>query len=150
MKWSIEAISGEDSSKTKHVEKVLKKLGRLDKNAKLSAHETTFAQKVAFRELKPDNYEDVKFDCLGGLDSEIEQIKQALLRPIQRRKLLKCTMDDDEMSATLNNYTPTMGLLLHGPPGTGKTALVKSVSAELDAAFMPVDINRFRNLYALY
>jgi len=147
MKMAMESINGANSKERAGAEAKLKKLGRLDKKQSLTAHETMFAQKVALRELKPDNFEDVRFDGLGGLDDEIEAIKQAIMRPIQRRKLLQCNIDSQELSATLKNYTATMGLLLYGPPGTGKTALVKAVAAELDAAFMPIDISQIMDKY---
>lgn len=143
-----EGMSG--SSDKRNVEKILRKLGKLTRSQTLTSHEVTFARKLAFRALKPDNSEDVSFDTLGGLDLEIDAIRQAIIRPIERRRILGNQSQgpiSSELSATLQNYNPTMGMLLYGPPGTGKTALVKAVAAELDVAFLPIAISQIMDKY---
>jgi vacuolar protein-sorting-associated protein 4 len=44
-----------------------------------------------------------------------------------------------------NPRKPTRGILLFGPPGTGKTVLAKACAAELDRPFLYISSN---NLYS--
>jgi proteasome regulatory subunit len=64
---------------------------------------------------------------IGGLDIQINEIKEAVELPLKRPDLfLKIGID------------PPKGVLLHGPPGTGKTLLAKAVAHETNAHFMRV------------
>lgn len=65
------------------------------------------------------------FDMVGGLESEIQQLREAVILP----------MTHPEKFERLG-ITPPSGLLLHGPPGTGKTLLAKAVANESKAAFI--------------
>ena len=64
---------------------------------------------------------------IGGLDVQINEIKEAVELPLKRPELfLRIGID------------PPKGVLLHGPPGTGKTLLAKAVAHETNAHFMRV------------
>jgi proteasome regulatory subunit len=64
---------------------------------------------------------------IGGLDIQINEIKEAVELPLKRPELfLRIGID------------PPKGVLLHGPPGTGKTLLAKAVAHETNAHFMRV------------
>ncbi|MEK6902583.1 MAG: proteasome-activating nucleotidase [archaeon] len=65
------------------------------------------------------------FDMVGGLESEIQQLREAVILP----------MTNPEKFERLGIQAPS-GLLLHGPPGTGKTLLAKAVANESKAAFI--------------
>jgi len=69
-----------------------------------------------------ENYADI-----GGLEPQINEIKEAVELPLTRPELfLRIGID------------PPKGVLLHGPPGTGKTLLAKAVAHETHAHFMRV------------
>ena len=69
-----------------------------------------------------ETYEDI-----GGLEAQINEIKEAVELPLKRPELfLRIGID------------PPKGVLLHGPPGTGKTLLAKAVAHETNAHFMRV------------
>ncbi len=64
---------------------------------------------------------------IGGLEDQINEIKEAVELPLKRPDLfLRIGID------------PPKGVLLHGPPGTGKTLLAKAVAHETNAHFMRV------------
>src|SRR5512136_1019890 len=69
-----------------------------------------------------ENYADI-----GGLDIQINEIREAVGLPLNRPELFQKIGID-----------PPKGVLLHGPPGTGKTLLAKAVAHETNAHFMRV------------
>jgi len=64
---------------------------------------------------------------IGGLDTQINEIKEAVELPLKRPELF-----------IRIGIEPPKGVLLHGPPGTGKTLLAKAVAHETNAHFMRV------------
>jgi len=49
--------------------------------------------------------------------------------------------------ARRQGYTPAKGILLHGPPGTGKTMFGKAIAGEAGAQFFYVDPSELLNMY---
>ncbi|KAL8904722.1 MAG: hypothetical protein Q9171_006945 [Xanthocarpia ochracea] len=64
---------------------------------------------------------------LGGMDDVIETFKENLVLPLLRPKLY---MD--------RGLKIPRGILLHGPPGCGKTALCEALAAELGLPFLQI------------
>ena len=72
----------------------------------------------------PDGSPDVTYEDIGGLDDELEQVREMIELPMRHPELFKRLGID-----------PPKGVLLHGPPGTGKTLIAKAVANEIDANF---------------
>jgi len=84
------------------------------------------------KEEKPDvSYQDV-----GGMDSQKQEIREAVELPLTHFDLYKKIGID-----------PPRGVLLYGPPGTGKTMLVKAVAHHTTAAFIRVVGSEFVQKY---
>jgi len=71
-----------------------------------------------------DDTPDVTYEDIGGLDSELEQVREMIELPMRHPELF-----------TRLGIDPPQGVLLHGPPGTGKTLIAKAVANEIDANF---------------
>jgi len=70
---------------------------------------------------------DVTYEDIGGLDGELEQV----------REMVELPMRHPELFETLG-IEPPKGVLLHGPPGTGKTLMARAVANEIDAYFTDI------------
>lgn len=69
----------------------------------------------------------VSLEDLGGMEDAIELLYNEVSRPMRYTQ-----------SYILNDGKPTRGVLLHGPPGCGKTMLANAFAARLGVAFIPV------------
>lgn len=78
---------------------------------------------------------ELSFEDVGGLD----QPKQKLREQIQQ------TLTDTGPGA--HHDSGTSGILLHGPPGTGKTMLVQALANELDYTLIPVNGPEMKSAY---
>jgi transitional endoplasmic reticulum ATPase len=70
---------------------------------------------------------DITYEDIGGLDKELEQVREMIELPMRHPELFKRL-----------GIEPPKGVLLHGPPGTGKTLIAKAVANEIDASFHTV------------
>ena len=80
---------------------------------------------VRARVMQVDESPEVHYTDIGGLDEQITEVRETVEMPLQ-----KPDMFDDV------GIDPPSGVLLHGPPGTGKTMLAKAVASETDATFI--------------
>ncbi|XP_010473425.1 PREDICTED: uncharacterized protein LOC104752866 [Camelina sativa] len=75
----------------------------------------------------------VTFDDIGALENVKDTLKELVMLPLQRPKLFR--------KGQLTK--PCRGVLLFGPPGTGKTMLAKAVATEAGANFINISMSRW-------
>ncbi|PSP59007.1 peptidase [Halobacteriales archaeon QH_7_66_36] len=71
------------------------------------------------------NQPTVEYDDIGGIDQQLTEVREAVEDPLT---------DPDQFDEV--GIEPPTGVLLHGPPGTGKTMLAKAVANQTDATFI--------------
>jgi proteasome regulatory subunit len=72
-----------------------------------------------------DTSPGVSYDEIGGLAEQTREVREAVEQPL---------VNADQFNAV--GVDPPSGVLLHGPPGTGKTMLAKAVANQTDATFI--------------
>ena len=70
----------------------------------------------------------VNYDDVGGMGDTIRQLREMVELPLRYPELF-----------TRLGVDPPRGVLLHGPPGTGKTRLAQAVANESDAEFFTIN-----------
>jgi len=79
---------------------------------------------------------EVTYEDIGGLSEEVKKIREMIELPIRHPEIFKRL-----------GIEPPAGVLLHGPPGCGKTLLAKAVANESDAHFILVNGPEIMNKY---
>lgn len=77
----------------------------------------------AFENLSAGNVSET-FDNIGNYDATKKQLKDAIIAPIEERGISRAY-----------NVKPAKGVLLFGPPGTGKTMMMRALANEIHAGF---------------
>ncbi|CAJ2676501.1 unnamed protein product [Trifolium pratense] len=81
-------------------------------------------------EVIPANEIDVTFADIGALEETKESLQELVMLPLRRPDLF-----------TGGLLKPCRGILLFGPPGTGKTMLAKAIAKEAGASFINVSMS---------
>ncbi|MFA9517349.1 proteasome-activating nucleotidase [Halopenitus sp. H-Gu1] len=80
---------------------------------------------VRARVMQVEHSPDIAYEDIGGLDDQMQEVRETVEMPLERPEMF------EEVG-----IQPPSGVLLHGPPGTGKTMLAKAVANQTDATFI--------------
>ncbi|KAL7590367.1 hypothetical protein Lser_V15G37660 [Lactuca serriola] len=100
------------------------------KTLKDVATENEFEKRL-LSEVIPPNDIGVSFDDIGALETVKDTLKELVMLPLQRPELF--------CKGQLTK--PCKGILLFGPPGTGKTMLAKAIATEAGANFINISMS---------
>ncbi|KAJ6880025.1 hypothetical protein NC652_033381 [Populus alba x Populus x berolinensis] len=92
--------------------------------------ENEFEKKLLADVIPPSDI-GVTFDDIGALENVKDTLKELVMLPLQRPELF--------CKGQLTK--PCKGILLFGPPGTGKTMLAKAVATEAGANFINISMS---------
>lgn len=102
----------------------------LKKSLKDVVTENDFEKRL-LADVIPPNDIGVTFDDIGALENVKDTLKELVMLPLQRPELF--------CKGQLTK--PCKGILLFGPPGTGKTMLAKAVATEAGANFINISMS---------
>ena len=77
------------------------------------------------RVMELDTKPTEKYSDMGGVDKQIQELEEAIVLPIEKKELFDAI-----------GIKPPKGVLMFGPPGTGKTMLARAVAARVKATFL--------------
>ncbi|PZC81065.1 outer mitochondrial transmembrane helix translocase isoform X2 [Helicoverpa armigera] len=133
IKWLVNQIDPTSKSRKKAEERAreqLRKAGLGSKHSialdKLTDHEMIIASQLVVPDEISVNWKDI-----AGLDHLIQELRETVILPIQKRELFA----DSRLTQ------PPKGVLLHGPPGCGKTLIAKATAKEANMSFINLDVS---------
>jgi transitional endoplasmic reticulum ATPase len=83
---------------------------------------------TAGKDGKPESAQPLSYEDIGGLKRELHRIREIVELPLRYPEVFERLGID-----------PPKGVLLHGPPGCGKTLIARAVAHETDAKFFAVN-----------
>ncbi len=89
----------------------------------------------AFEDLEQGNVTDT-FESVGNYEAVKKELREAIINPIEQRGVSRAY-----------NVNPVKGIIFFGPPGTGKTMMMRALANEIHAGFYYV---KSANLVSAY
>lgn len=128
MKWLMNQLDPTNSQKKQAKKKAQQQFAKI--GIPEIANLTDYEMMIASHLVDPADI-SVEWSNIAGLDDVIQEIKETVILPIQRRDLF--------FGSHLSQ--PPKGVLLHGPPGCGKTMIAKATAREAGMRFINLDVS---------
>ncbi|XP_069700171.1 outer mitochondrial transmembrane helix translocase-like isoform X2 [Periplaneta americana] len=131
VKWMITQLDPTNKQKKTAKKKADEKLRRLgieykNLNLELTEYEMMIAGHLVDPAAIPVSWADI-----AGLEDVIQELRETVILPIQKKELFA----DSQLTQ------PPKGVLLHGPPGCGKTMIAKATASEARTRFINLDVS---------
>ncbi|ENN73205.1 outer mitochondrial transmembrane helix translocase [Dendroctonus ponderosae] len=133
IKWLLNQVDPTSKSKKKArkvAEEQLRRLGPHNNQVVPVATLTDYEMMIAAHLVNPNDIK-VSWRDIAGLSGLIDELRETVILPIQRRDLFL----DSHLTS------PPKGVLLHGPPGCGKTLIAKATAREAGTYFINLDLS---------
>ncbi|KAK0179909.1 hypothetical protein PV327_005612 [Microctonus hyperodae] len=135
MKWIMTQMDPMAKAKKKAKEKAQEQLKKLNRASSLGlalelGKFTDYEMMIATHLIDPMDI-PVSWENIAGLDSVIQELKETVILPIRRKELF----EDSKLTQA------PKGVLLHGPPGCGKTMIAKATARESGTCFINLDVS---------
>ncbi|XP_055317046.1 outer mitochondrial transmembrane helix translocase-like [Sitodiplosis mosellana] len=133
LKWFMNQMDPTIQSKKRARTKAefqIKRITETDKSLKIDISTLSDYELVIASHLVVPEDINVSWADIAGLDSVIQELRENVVLPIRHRHLYS--------SSQL--WKAPSGVLLHGPPGCGKTLIAKATAKEADMRFINLDI----------
>ncbi|KAH8240598.1 hypothetical protein KR026_001264 [Drosophila bipectinata] len=134
-KWMVNSMDPNSKMRKKAkqlAEQQLKKLNSTDNEAgqkfrtkDFNEHEVMIASLL----VAPEDI-DVSWANIAGLDGVIQELRETVVLPVRHRELFRRSQ----------LWRAPKGVLLHGPPGCGKTLIAKAIAKEAGMRFINLDV----------
>ncbi|KAB0796662.1 hypothetical protein PPYR_10723 [Photinus pyralis] len=133
IKWLMNQVDPTNKSKKKAKKRAQEQLRRLagSGNTPLSVDKLSdYEMMIAAHLVHPEDIL-VTWEDIAGLQGLVQELRETVILPIQRKDLFT----DSQLTQ------PPKGVLLHGPPGCGKTLIAKATAKEAGTRFINLDVS---------
>ncbi|ALC39685.1 CG4701 [Drosophila busckii] len=133
-KWLVSTIDPTNLAKKKAKEQAKLQLKKINKFANagkelklcdFNCHELMIASHL----VAPSDIE-VCWADIAGLDGVVQELRESVVLPVRHRNLFKHSQ----------LWRPPKGVLLHGPPGCGKTLIAKAIARDAGMRFINLEV----------
>ncbi|KAJ8977397.1 hypothetical protein NQ317_013301 [Molorchus minor] len=133
IKWIMNQVDPTNKNKKKarkQAEEQLKRLASTGSNTLAVDKLNDYEMMIAAHLVHPSDIK-ISWEDIAGLESLIQELKETVILPIQRKELFADSL----------LTTAPKGVLLHGPPGCGKTLIAKATAKEAGTNFINLDLS---------
>jgi transitional endoplasmic reticulum ATPase len=86
-----------------------------------------------------EKLDDIGYDDIGGVRKQLAQIRELVELPLRHPQLFKTLGIKPPRGEDCVAFTDASGLLMYGPPGSGKTLIARAVANETGAFFFLIN-----------
>ncbi|XP_055836469.1 outer mitochondrial transmembrane helix translocase-like [Episyrphus balteatus] len=132
VKWMMKQIDPTSKNKRKAKIRAEEQLKRLAKGSNFELKTQTlndYELMIASHLVVPDDI-PISWKDIAGLDSVIQELRESVVLPVRHRDLFNQS----------KLWEAPKGVLLHGPPGCGKTLIAKATAKEAGMRFINLDV----------
>ncbi|CAD7079132.1 unnamed protein product [Hermetia illucens] len=132
VKWMLTHLDPTNKNKKKARTKAEEQLKRLKEGNGFQVQINTLTDyelMIASHLVVPEDI-TVSWEDIAGLDSVIQELRESVVLPVRHRDLFNQS----------KLWQAPKGVLLHGPPGCGKTLIAKATAKEAGMRFINLDV----------